>query len=86
MQRSRRWSCLGIGPNAAARVHGDLETPDEDITVSYMSGSPGNEIVLVSAFDYEQEYRGISRIVADASSGDDSVTIDPGSGRRELRC
>ena len=69
---------LHIGTHAGDRVHGDTDTPDEDFTVSHVSGSPGNETVLVSAFGYEQEYTGVSRIVADGDDGNDNITIDPG--------
>ena len=42
-----------------------------------MSGTAGNETVLVSAFGYKQMYSGVAEIDADCNTGD-TVTIDPG--------
>ncbi|MGB2819354.1 MAG: hypothetical protein WBF17_00130, partial [Phycisphaerae bacterium] len=62
-----------IGPNAAARVHGDLSDGDD---VIYLDRGNSPEEVVVSGFGVQQRYQGVTGIYVDAGAGNDIITVD----------
>jgi len=69
---------LNMGPNAAARVGGDISDGNESFTVHHVSTQPdGSETVTVSAFGMRpQTYVGVKQIHGDGGAGSDSLTVD----------
>ena len=66
---------LHMGPRAQDREKVNTEDGNEEFKV--LVGAQANE-VIVEAFGFRQTYSGVSRIVADAGAGDDTVTIQKG--------
>src|SRR5439155_5268397 len=63
---------LNIGPNAAARQVGDLTDGDDVISVT--PGQTANTFT-VQAFGFSQDFTGVSKIIADGGSGNDTIYI-----------
>ena len=83
---------LNMGPNAAER---GVQTGliNESYIVTHVGGSAGNETVRLTFGGITQEYDGVTRIVADAGTGNDTVEfagilsnaeIDGGAGADRL--
>jgi hypothetical protein len=69
---------LNMGPYAAKRGGNWTTDGDEDFTVSYVGGDPVNgETVRVSAFGFQQDFPGVTSILAEGGLGNNTVTIDP---------
>jgi len=66
---------LNMGPLASQRAHGDKTDGDEDFRIK-AGTTPGS--VIVEAFGYDQEFSGVTSIVADGGAGNDTITIEPG--------
>src|SRR5688572_28351489 len=64
-----------MGANAVDRLYGHNHDEDESFVVT-AGGSPST--VIVQAFGYSQEYKGVNRIVGDGGLGNDSITISDG--------
>src|SRR5262249_2059499 len=71
---------LNMGPSAADRVHGDTDgNAGEAFSVSPKLDGRGKPIagdVIVSFKTYQQEFTGVTKIVADGGGGNDSITIE----------
>src|SRR5438067_244978 len=67
-----------MGPNAAARVNGNITDGDESFTVHYVSTqADGSATVTVSAFGMRpQTYKGVKQIHASGGAGSDTLTAD----------
>ncbi|MEX2187724.1 MAG: hypothetical protein WD875_13050, partial [Pirellulales bacterium] len=66
---------LHIGPRAGDRQHGNTDDGDEAITV--IPGALANQ-VLVQAFGRQQQFDGVTKIIADGGLGNDTITIAAG--------
>ena len=66
---------LNMGPLASKRAHGDKSDGDEDFRIK--KGSTDGS-VIVEAFGFDQEFSGVTKIVADGGAGNDTITIEPG--------
>jgi hypothetical protein len=82
---------LNMGPSLlrSQRNFQTLQT-DENFTITHDNprpvDPPNTEAVIVSAFGYSQRYAGVSRIVANAGDGNDTIIINPGvTSPAELR-
>ncbi|MAE66420.1 MAG: hypothetical protein CMJ18_19295, partial [Phycisphaeraceae bacterium] len=64
---------VNIGPNAAARVNGNLDDVDDNIYIR-----PGNapDEVRVAYFDEQQTYTGVTSIYVEGGAGADMITVD----------
>ncbi len=70
---------LNMGPNAAARVNGDITDGNESFVVTHVSTQgDGTETVDVTAFGYVQEYAGVKKIYGEGGNGNDSIVLQPG--------
>jgi hypothetical protein len=69
---------LNMGPDAGARVEGDISDGNESFTVHHVSTEPdGSETVTVAAFGGRpQTYKGVKQIHASGGAGSDTLTVD----------
>lgn len=65
---------LNIGTKAGDRGFAETE-PDEKFIVRQLD----DDSVLVSAFGFEEERHGVTKVIGDASGGNDTVRFEPGS-------
>lgn len=69
---------LNMGVDAGVRTVA-VGTVDEAYSVTYVSGSPGNETLRVTAFGYNELFTGVSKVLANnVLGGTDSVDIGGG--------
>ncbi len=68
---------LNVGSRAALRgvQPGNL---DENFSISHVSGTAGNETLIVTAFGVSETYTGVSSISADFGNGNDIFVAAPG--------
>src|SRR5262249_11970078 len=71
---------LNMGPNAGARLHGNIIDGNEQFTVTHKPTPEGgsDESVTVSAFGFSQDYHGVRKIIADGGLGNDIIVLGPG--------
>jgi Ca2+-binding RTX toxin-like protein len=70
---------LNMGPNAAARVNGDITDGDESFTVAHVSSQmDGTETVTVAAFGFTQTYSGVKKVYGEGGNGNDSIVLSTG--------
>jgi hypothetical protein len=69
---------LNMGPNAAARVNGNITDGNESFTVHHVSvQADGSEMVTVSAFgSHPQTYIGVRQIHGYGGGGNETLTVD----------
>ena len=67
---------LNMGPHAGARVNQNTEDGAEIFTVQHVSGTSGNETLLVTAFGAREEHAGISKIIADGGQEFDIIELN----------